>query len=299
MADAADDYRHPKCYANKYGGCCTKISGEHYVSHGLVKLYSDGDPNFTVQHKTGKGIGHPVQPKEFKANILCKTHNSALHPADDAALKFAKFLRRIALQYDAGAGDWGVYEEITVSGDDLQRWVLKLLLNHAVTEHFSEQQDQKVAFPTEAIDLLLDRAVWPSTWGLTVPGATANKDVRVCPFQTKDVVNSHWWDVAPFVHKDKTLICGAIVSLAHVSFGLTLFNPGRNMPGWDNPGNPLRGSLQRPASIAWELEGVEKRINFRWDYPLHPYGAVYQLMPQNKADRLAGKLPVGHRIWLE
>ncbi|GAA2400201.1 hypothetical protein [Mycolicibacterium llatzerense] len=299
MTEAAEDYQHPKCYANTRGGCSTKISGEHYVSHGLIKLYSDEDPNFTVQHKTGKGIGHPVQPKEFKANILCKTHNNMLHPADDAALEFAKFLRRIALQYDAGAGEWGEEEEITVSGDDLQRWVLKVILNHAVTEHFTEQQDQEVGFPPEAIDLLLDRAAWPSTWGMTVPGTHRDEGVRVLPFQPKDVVNSHWWDVAPFVHKDKTWLGGGIVSLAHVSFGLTLFNPGRDMPGWDNPGNPLRGSFQRPASIAWELEGVEKRINFAWDYPLHHYGALYQLRPQSKDDRLAGKPPVGEHYWLE
>jgi hypothetical protein len=93
---------------------------------------------------------------------------------------------------------------------------------------------------------------------------------------------------------------GGIVDLAHVSFGLTLFNPGRYIPGYfDNPGNPIRGSLQRPAHIGWELEGVEKRINFTWDYPLHHYGLTYQLRPQNKADRLDGKLPVGEHFWLE
>jgi hypothetical protein len=252
-----------------------------------------------IDNKSGKGVGHPVQPKNFKANILCQKHNTALSPADDAALAFATFLRRIALQYDAGVGDWGDAEKITISGDDMQRWVLKLFLNHAVTGHFEVQQRKDVTFPPEAIDLLLDRAAWPSTWGLTVPGELGRTDVRCCPFQPTDVVNSHWWGVAPFVHKDETWIGGGVVDLAHVSFGLTLFNPGRGMPGWNNPGNTLRGSLQRPKYIAWELEGVEKRINFTWDYPLHHMGLTYKLTPQNKADRLAGKLPVGHRVWLE
>jgi hypothetical protein len=299
MTEVPDDYKHPKCYANTRGGCSSKISGEHYVSLGLIKLYGDNDPDFTIQHKSGKGVGHPVQPKEFKANILCQKHNTALHPADDAALAFATFLRRNALQYDAGAGEWGDAEEITISGDDMQRWLLKLFLNHAVTEHYDVQQRKTVTFPPEAIDLLLDRAAWPSTWGLTVPGDPRNKDVRYCPFQTKDVVNSHWWGVAPFVHRDETWVGGGIVDLAHVSFGLTIFNPGRNMPGWDNPGNPLRGSLQRPKFVGWELEGVEKRINFKWSYPLHPVGVTYALTPQNKADRLAGKLPVGRHTRLE
>lgn len=299
MTEPPDDYKHPKCYANTRGGCSTKISGEHYVSHGLIKLYGDNDPNFTIQHKTGKGVGHPVQPKNFKANILCQGHNTRLSPADDAALAFASFLRRIALDYDAGSGDWGEAEEITISGDDMQRWVLKVFLNHAVTEHFTVQQHKTVTFPPEAIDLLLDRAAWPRTWGLCVPAERTAKDFRACPFQTKDVTNSHWWGVAPFVHKDETWMGGGVVDLAHVSFGLTLFNPGRGMPGWDNPGNTIWGSLQRPSSIGWSLDGVEKRINFAWDYPLHDIGITYQLRPQSKANRLAGLQPVGQKHWLE
>lgn len=299
MTEAADDYKHPKCYANTRGGCSTKISGEHYVSLGLIKLYESNDPDFTIQHKSGKGHGHPVTPKNFKANILCQAHNTALSPADDAALAFATFLRRNALQYEAGAGEWGEAEEVTISGDDMQRWVLKVFLNHAVTEHFEVQQGKSVTFPTEAIDLLLNRAAWPSTWGLTVPGERRSKAVRACPFQTKDVVNSHWWGVAPFVFKDKTWMGGALVDLAHVTFGLTLFNPGRGMPGWDNRGNDLYGSLQRPSFIGWEMNGVEKRIKFTWSDPWPHHGITYMLRPQNKADRLAGKLPVGQHIWLE
>jgi hypothetical protein len=300
MTAATDpNHRHPKCYANTRGGCSTKISGEHYVSHGLIQLYGKNDPDYTIQHKTRKGVGHPVKPKNFKANILCTKHNSDLSAADATALEFAKFLRRNALQYDAGAGEWGEAEEITISGDNMQRWVLKLFLNHAVTGHFEVQPDNSVPFPEVAIDLLLDRAIWPETWGLTVPGDLTNKDVRYCPFQTKEVVDSHWWGVAPFVHKDETWLGGAIVDLSHVSFGLTLFNPGRYLPEFNNPGNPLRGSLQRPGHIGWELNGVEKRINFTWNDPWRHDGITYTLRPQNKADRLAGKLPAGHQIWLE
>jgi hypothetical protein len=302
MAEVPGDYKHSKCYANTRGGCSSKISGEHYVSLGLIKLYGNNDPAFTVQHKTGKGVGHPVTAKNFKANILCRDHNTALHPADDAALAFATFLRHNALQYDAGAGEWGEAEEIAISGDDMQRWVLKLFLNHAVKGHFQEQQDRTVTFPPEAIDLLLNRAPWPSKWGIAVPGETRSRDFRACPFQPSDVVNSHWWGVRPFVHKDRTWMGGALVDLAHMSFGLTLFDDaGWRMPGYfdDNPDNPIGGSLQQPAHIGWEMNGVEKRINFKWDYPLHHYGITYQLRPQNKADRLAGNLPVGEHIWLE
>ncbi|MGV0717171.1 hypothetical protein ABQE93_17385 [Mycolicibacterium sp. XJ662] len=303
MTETADgDYKHPKCYANAHGGCSTKISGEHYVSLGLFKLYGSNDPDYTIQHKTGKGIGHPVTPKNFKANILCRNHNSALSPADDAALAFATFLRRVALEYDAGAGEWGQEEEITISGDDFQRWVLKIFLNHAVTGHFEEQQNRTVSFPPEAIDLLLNRKPWPSMWGIAVPGSARSVDFRACPFQPVDVVNSHWWGVRPFVHKSGTWVGGALVDLAHMSFGLTLFDDvGWRMPGYfaDDPINPIGGSLQQPAFVEWTCEGIAKRIRFMWDDPLHHIGISYQLTPQNKADRLAGNLPVGKHVWLE
>ncbi|ORA01995.1 hypothetical protein BST17_25635 [Mycolicibacterium bacteremicum] len=291
-----EGFSHQKCYANTRGGCSTKITGEHYVSHGLIKLYGNNDPAYKVQHRTGKGVGHPVQPKEFKANILCTNHNSGLHHADDAALEFATFLRRNAFQYNAGAGDWGDSEEITISGDDMQRWVLKLFLNHAVKDHFTVQQDKKVSFPTEAIDLLLDRAAWPPTWGLCVAADTTNRRMWFDPFQIKEAIDVDWWGCAPFVFHDETWLGGAIVDLAHVSFGLTLFNPGRHDVRFENPDNPIRGTLQRPKYLAWELNGVKKRVNFRWDDPWQRQGLTYTLRTQNREDRLKGLAPQGRQF---
>ena len=44
--DEPDDFKHPKCYANTRGGCSTKISGEHYVSYGLIKISGNNDPAY-------------------------------------------------------------------------------------------------------------------------------------------------------------------------------------------------------------------------------------------------------------
>jgi hypothetical protein len=107
MTAAVDpSYRHPKCYANLHGGPDTKISGEHFVSHSLIKLYMS---------------------KNFVANVLCRNHNTELGVIDAAALQFATFVRHIALGFGNGAGQWGKRDEITVPGDDLERRALKLL----------------------------------------------------------------------------------------------------------------------------------------------------------------------------
>ena len=261
-----EGYRHPKCYANTRGGCSTKISGEHFVSHGLIKLYGFDDPDLKIRHDTGFGVRQFVSPKKFVANILCETHNNNLHTADDAALAFATFIRTIALRFANGAGEWGGPEEITISGDDFQAWVLKLILNHVAGKAFSHQKGEFVSpFPPEAVDVLLGRAMWPRTWGLWVAGDTSHDGLRFRPFDRWEDSTTDFWSCQPFIHNDGW-VGGGIVNLNGIGFGLTVFNSNRDDPGaFNNPGNPLRGSIQRPEFMAWDLGGITKRVNFTWN----------------------------------
>ncbi|MHA7663254.1 hypothetical protein [Mycolicibacterium sp. HS_4_1] len=261
--DEENSYRHKKCYANTRGGCSTKISGEHFVSECLIKLYSFDDPDIKIKHDTGFGVQNFVSPKQFKTNILCEKHNNDLHTADDAALQFATFIRGIALKFRNGAGEWGTNEEITISGEDLQIWVLKLILNHAVGKAFN---GMKAKFPPEAVDLLLGRAMWPRNWGLCVAGDLSHNELRYRPFDHVEDTTTDWWSVQPLLHRDGW-VGGGIVNLNGIGFGLTVFDPSRDNPDAfdNNPHNPLRGSIQRPGFMAWELDGVTKRVNFEWN----------------------------------
>jgi hypothetical protein len=231
----------------------------------LIKLYSFDDPDLKIKHDTGYGIREFVSPKRFVANILCEKHNNDLHSADDAALAVGKFLRGISMRFRNGAGEWGDYEEITVSGDDFQAWVLKLILNHVVGKAFAHQKGEFVSpFPPEAVDVLLGRAMWPRNWGLCVAGDTSNKDLKINAFDSLEDVTTGWLSFQPFIHNDGW-VGGGIVNLNGVGFGLTVFDPSRDNPeAFNNPGNPLRGSIQRPLYMAWEINGVQKRINFTW-----------------------------------
>lgn len=259
-------YRHPKCYANTRGGCSTKISGEHFISHSLIKLYGFDDPTLMIKHDTGYGVRKFVKPSKFVANILCEDHNNALHVADDAALAFAKFMRNIALRYRNGAGEWGEHEEITISGDHFQSWLLKLILNHAVGKAFVHQEGEFISpFPPEAVDVLLGRAMWPRTWGMCVAGDVNNKDLKISGFDRLEDIAYEWCSFQPFIHKDGW-IGGGIINLNGVGFGITVFDPSRDDPdAINNDSNPLRGSVQRPGYMAWEIDGVQKRVNFTWE----------------------------------
>ena len=281
-------YQHPKCYLNKYGGCSKEKSGEHFISHGLIKLYSFDDPDVKVKHDNGYGIREFVSPHKFVANILCKEHNTALGPADAAALKFAKFLFNISTSYKCGAGDWGEPEEITISGDDFQNWMLKLILNHVVGKAFSHQQGEFVSpFATEAIDLLLGLAMWPRTWGMCVGGDTTNDELMINRFDGVEDITTHAVSFQPFVfHPDvpgkANEVGGGIVNLNGVGFGLTFFNDGRDETAdYHRKENPLRGSLQRPGAMTWDVGGVRKTVNFTWSDIWKHQTITYTLVDRN------------------
>ncbi|WP_039803706.1 hypothetical protein [Nocardia araoensis] len=267
-AQTPDDYKHPRCYTNLHGGCSTRISGEHYLSHSLIKLYTWDDPSVTIQHDHGFGIPRPVRPKDFVAKVLCTKHNSDLSAADDAALQFASFLREIALTYLNGNGEWGTDAAITISGDDFQRWVLKLLGTHAAANALSHDGGRvKRKITEESVHLLLDKAQWPETWGLCVAGDPSNSYLHFDPFCDVDKVTTDWCSIYPFFGTEDETLRGGVAELNGVGFALTLFNQGRELPEFHRPENPLLGSVQRPSFLAWELDGVQKRINFTWSDP--------------------------------
>lgn len=269
--DNDPDFKHPKCYVNRHGGCSRTISGEHFITHSIIKLYSFGDDDVKVKHDTGHGIQEFVSPKKFVANILCTNHNTALHHADDAALEVARFLFDISTTYKCGTGEWGDDAEITVSGDHFQVWVLKLLCNHVMGKAFPHAREKSVApFPPECVDYLLSREMWPNDRGLCVSGDPSNEELMVNDFGSVQDVIKHAVSFQPFVFGDHIAgrggeVAGGIVNLNGVGFGMTVVNTGRSNPNtFNTPINPLRGSVLRPRAIAWKLNGVEKRINFTW-----------------------------------
>ncbi|CAH0311318.1 hypothetical protein SRABI91_04945 [Rhodococcoides fascians] len=195
--------------------------------------------------------------------MLCQKHNTALSPADDAAIAFASFLRGIAVEFHEGKGSWSSSEVTTISGDDLQRWVLKMFLTHAAVGAFQQNGAQvDTPIPEVAIDLLLDRGPWPRTWGLCLHGDPSNDMLRMDPFSVDVLTN--WWGFTPFLRTGSQALIGGVVELTGVGLGLSLFNQGREVGALDDIRHPLRGSVQRPGSLAWIVAGVEKRIDLLW-----------------------------------
>lgn len=277
------NYQHPKCYANLHGGCSTTISGEHYFSHSMIKLYTFNDPEVKIMHNHGFGIPTGVSPKNFVVNALCVKHNTDLERTDAAALQFATFVRRIALNFLGGAGAWGGPEQITISGDDLERWALKLLLNHAAGKAFSANQGRiHSPIPPVAIDYLLGKAVWPKGLGLCVAGDPRNESLKFDPFTKIEHTITDFWGAYPILwHEDQTL-GGGTVELNGYSFGLSILPIYRGYTEVNGVKNWFRGCIERPDYIEWNLGGVGKRVNFTWTNPTDHLYIIYTMHRRNR-----------------
>lgn len=94
---------HPKCYANTRGGCSTTISGEHYISHALIRLHTFDDPDVRIQPTPNYRIPVGIQPRRFVAKVLCTAHNNGLSDANRAALAFATFVSPVEFGVADGA----------------------------------------------------------------------------------------------------------------------------------------------------------------------------------------------------
>jgi len=118
----------PQCWASAIGDCHPEQSREHLVSAGLR-----GDGSIDV-------VGFPWcrhEPKRvgvasLTAKILCRKHNSALSPLDDAAKKaFAALADATELSNQRNLQrprKWKV-KRFEILGLPLERWFLKTAIN--------------------------------------------------------------------------------------------------------------------------------------------------------------------------
>jgi hypothetical protein len=123
------------CYARGLNDCSKDISGEHLFSEVTLNLVAgkDGKVSRTGYPWQEEGELQSLTPSNCKANVLCKRHNNALSPVDAAMGLFLKaildtpnFLRNQELRV------------LMLSGDDLERWILKTLCTHIVAVVSSE-----------------------------------------------------------------------------------------------------------------------------------------------------------------
>ena len=155
----------PKCFARAFGDCGGGISGEHFISKDILDSFSgvvvSGFP--WQEPSTEKRVGINA----LVANVLCARHNSALSPLDAEAGRFFRTLR----EFDRGLRVAEPHKEddfVLFCGEDLERWLLKLLCGLLASGNASVGGERVRVDDLDQswLDLLFAGAVWPPEAGL-------------------------------------------------------------------------------------------------------------------------------------
>lgn len=105
------------CYAAALKDCGGELEAEHFVSKVLLRQLGK---TFAVSGMPWAGPKAKSSPKALKAHVLCKRHNNALSPVDEAAGRFHRIMLAATNGENIGNAEF--------DGDDLERWSIKLLL---------------------------------------------------------------------------------------------------------------------------------------------------------------------------
>jgi len=176
-----------KCYMKELGSCDGGLSGEHLISEAIILLLkARGD--FTVSGFPWQDQGEVkvVGSKSLTAKCLCRKHNSALSPLDDAALFFFAAIKS-CLEREVQSMDY------LVSGHDIERWLLKTVRAMAASRNLSqggERLSGAFASDVEVLDMLDDPRRWPENAGLYCVMATGETTENNLRFQLHPFVNS-------------------------------------------------------------------------------------------------------------
>jgi hypothetical protein len=182
LAGEPTGYAHDRCYVGFTNDCSDKITQEHWLSEGILRLFGEG--------KTVRVGGLPWQEqgpqnwsiKNLSAKILCDRHNSAMWRLDTTATDIQTTLERYQLsqlqQLDPRGSEFDLY-----SGEELERWLLKLIwgfsaANKNIPDNLRASKQRKTLAQYLFRDGLL-----PKHWGLymkgTAEGVIADADVGI------------------------------------------------------------------------------------------------------------------------
>lgn len=117
--------RHERCYMGLTNDCCSKITGEHWLSHSILKQIPElkirGLPRSNGQTKT-------LPASALTANILCKRHNEAFSPLDTAAGHAFGVLSSAMRHLTAPGINTRRDRTYLIDGFALELWAVKTLL---------------------------------------------------------------------------------------------------------------------------------------------------------------------------
>jgi hypothetical protein len=162
LRDTGEFGIHPDCYLRETAACNSKLTGEHLISEGVLKVLAE---------KQVEVSGFPWLKGEKKilgfaaltGKVLCRAHNSALSPIDDIGARFFSAIQQ------CGTTTEGLNLSFLFSGHDVERWLLRTVAALGVSKNFSidgAQPDDRLVSRLKLTELLEDPAAWKRPLGL-------------------------------------------------------------------------------------------------------------------------------------
>lgn len=136
-------YSREGCYLAKTMNCCPTLTGEHTFSAAILREMGE----FVI-------VGSPWDPPEtpvayseaaLTSRVLCKRHNEALSPLDEAAARTYVALKRAALHAYVRPECEGTLH-LLIDGHALELWAIKLMAGKQAADMF-RFEGKKVPFP--------------------------------------------------------------------------------------------------------------------------------------------------------
>jgi hypothetical protein len=238
-----DEADYSKCWAQPLGNCAGGMSGEHPISRSQF-----GDGPITVQgYPWCKGETRTVGINSLVAKILCQQHNNATSPLDDSAADTLRALRAIAERgNEMRAGSGRKPRRIfRVSGDNLERWLLKTTINLALQSRLTPTGGifDRTGRPAGGyVDIVFGRAAFAADEGLTWVAQVGEN----IPFAEQGTIRFEPW----YRREDNALVA------AFLSFhGFRLWLATVDAPKIEHGVHPIR---------IFDAADVDMRIEFAW-----------------------------------
>lgn len=260
-------YSHKRCYANQTNDCCSRISGEHYISQyildnlGNAPFVKIGGPPWD---KPGK---RKILPKKaLVANVLCVRHNTLLSPFDSEMGKFHNTINR----YDKDLHNELPLDELTIfCGEDLEKWMLKTACTFIASDQIYVGENKvECHLDTRYVDILYDDQPFPKGWGLYIDA-------------TPGIIQHHNYIQYSFFVRGTTLMY-IKMTLNGLIVYLTL----------DDPLTIKNGLIYRPRGIEIKKGNVKKTLEISWQNSDYKEGVF---LTYNKA---VNKTPEEWEDWL-
>ncbi len=155
-------YSHPRCFARELQDCSHKITGEHFISRGVLQLFGSTAVTVSGFPWMLKNQRKEISVASLTGKMLCNRHNESLSPLDSLAADFFSFF----------VSDWTSKDDVPflTRGYDIERWMLKVLCGLVASGNATMEGERFSNWtpPLEWLEILLGKSDVKEPAGLHV-----------------------------------------------------------------------------------------------------------------------------------